>query len=167
MSVDFSKAACQSKTKEKKFGLFDAEDKTPAIIKVDDEASWNATVVNNEAKEVHFTAIDNCIDIFRENGEMENRCDCMLRYDTTLLFVELKNKRDSWQAEGLGQIEATIKRMKDENNDWYSSFTKRKAIVANSKHQSPCFQTVNLEQREYFMRNYKARIQFEAEIIIN
>lgn len=43
---------------------------------------------------------------------------------------------------------------------------RRKAIVANTKNQFHCFQEVNLEQREYFMKMHKIRIQFEGEIII-
>lgn len=166
MSIDFLKTDCQKITNEKKFGLYDEEDLMPAKIKLVDEPSWNATVLNDEAKEILFTAIDNCIEILRENGDMDSRCDVMLSYENNLLFVELKNKRDSWQADGLAQIEATISRLKTENEEFYFSFKKRKAIVANTKHQFPCFQDVNLEQREYFMKTYKARIQFEGEIVI-
>jgi hypothetical protein len=166
MIVNFFKADCQQTTSEKKFGLYDAEDKTPAKIKVTDEATWNATVINNSSKSVFFTAIDNCIDVLRENGEMDSRCDCMLTYDSNLLFVELKNKRDSWQSEGLAQIENIAKIMRDEIPGHYYSFKKRKAIVANRKHQFPSFHDSNIEQRQYFISKYKMRIQFEAEIKI-
>jgi len=166
MSVNFFKADCQNITTKKKFGLHDGEDSTPAKIKLSVEPSWNATVLNDEAKEILFTAIDNCIEILRENGDMDSRCDVMLSYESNLLFIELKNKRGAWQAEGLQQIEATIKRMKEENEEYYFSFKKRKAIVANTKHQFPCFHDVNLEQREFFMKKYKARIQFDGEILI-
>lgn len=166
MSVNFFDTKCQSKTKEKKFGLYDAEDKTPAKIKLDDEPSWNATVKNEEAKEVVFTAVDNCIEVLRDNGEMESRCDGIITYDEIIMFVELKNKREGWQTEGLDQAEATIKRLKSQDENAYAGFAKRKVVVANAKHEFPCFQKIHKDQREYFMRNYKARIQFEAVIII-
>ncbi len=166
MSVDFFKAVCQKTTSEKKFGLYDAEDKTPAKIKLTDESTWNATILNNDGKTVSFTAIDNCIDVFRENGEMDSRCDCMLTYDSTLLFIELKNKRDSWQAEGLSQIENVAKIMIDKIPNHYYSFKKRKAIVANRKNQFPAFNSSNAEQRQYFSSKYKMRVQFDAEITI-
>ncbi len=166
MSIDFLKADCQNTTNEIRFGLYDAEDQTPVEIKLTDEDVWNATILNNDSKSILITAIDNCIDVFRPNGEMDNRCDCMLTYDTTILFVELKNKRDSWQSEGLAQIENIVKIMVAENPDFYNGFTKRRAIVANRKHQFPAFQESNLEQRQYFSSKYKMRIQFEAEIII-
>ena len=110
MKVNFFKKDCQTITNERKFGLFDAEDNMPAKIKLTEEKTWNATVFNDEKKTILVTAIDNCIEILRENGETENRCDMMLSYEDNLLFIELKNKRDSWQAEGLAQVEATIKR---------------------------------------------------------
>ncbi len=166
MSVDFFKAECQDSTSELIFGLYDAEDKTPAIIKLTDETKWNASVVNKGGKKVFFNAIDNCIDVYRENGEMDSRCDCMLTYDSTILLIELKNKRDSWQAEGLSQIENIAKRMIEEIPDHYYSFAKRKAIVANRKNQFPSFHSSNLEQRQNFSSKYKMRIQFEAEITI-
>lgn len=166
MSIDFLKANCKQTTSEKKFGLYDAEDKTPAVIKLTDEKTWNATVINNSNKLIDFTAIDNCIDVLRENGEMDSRCDCMLTYDTHLLLIELKNKRDSWQSEGLAQIENIAKRMMDEIPEYYNSFAKRKAIVANRKNQFPSFHEANIEQRQLFISKYKMRIQFEAEILI-
>ncbi len=166
MRVNFNKTDCQKRISEKKFGLYDEEDKTPAKIIETDEQTWNAIVINKESKTILFTAIDNCIDIFRKNGEMDSRCDCMLTYDSTLLLVELKNKRDSWQTEGLAQIENIAQRMISENSDYYYSFKKRKAVVANRKNQFPSFHESNAEQRQYFSSKYKMRIQFDAEIII-
>lgn len=166
MSVIFFKTDCQEKTSATKFGLYDAENNTPAKIILSDEHTWNATVINDAGKEILFTAIDNCIEILKDNGNMDSRCDVMLSYENNLFFVELKNKRDSWQSEGLAQIDATIIRMKAENESFYFSFKKRKAIVANTKHQFPCFQDANIAQREYFMKIHKARIQFEGEIVI-
>ncbi|MBX7154236.1 MAG: hypothetical protein K1X91_04690 [Bacteriodetes bacterium] len=149
-----------------KFGLYDAEDSTPATITITNEATWNATVINKGRRLILFTAIDNCVDVLRKNGEMDSRCDCMLTYDSVLLLVELKNKRDSWQSEGLAQIENIAKRMIEEYNDYYYGFNKRKAVVANRKNRFPAFQENNTEQRQYFHSRYKMRIHFDAEIII-
>lgn len=166
MIVNFCKVECQTRTSAVRFGIYDAENSTPAEVRFDDEPNWNAVVINDNAFELLFTAIDNCIEIVRENGDMENRCDGMLTYNTTLLFIELKNKRDSWQSDGLSQIEATIKCLIANDVAFYNIFTKRKAIVANRKNQFPSFQMAQNEQREYFWKNYKTRIQFDAEIIV-
>lgn len=167
MNIDFFKAECQISTRETKFGLYDAEDNSPAILKLTNEPSWNATVLNNGRKTIIFTAIDNCIDVLKENGKMDRRCDCMIAYDNALLLVELKNKRGTWQAEGLSQIENIAKKMVEEIPEYYFSFKKRKAIVANRKNQFPSFQEINVEQRQYFSSKYKMRIQFEAVIIVD
>ena len=166
MSVNFQEKSCQILVKDRKFGIYDAEDKTPAKIIEYNSDLCNARVTNEREVDILFTAIDNCIIINRPNGEMDNRCDAMLCYESNLFFIELKNKRDKWQAEGLSQIESTIKRLIDENPDYYFGFKKRKAIVANRKNRFPSFHESNAEQREYFSSKYKMRIQFEAEINI-
>ena len=167
MKVDFLKADCVDSTREMEFGLCDDDNKEPAFIDIADKEKWIATVVNSAPpKKIQFTAIDNCIDIFKENGDMDSRCDVMLQYESNLLFVELKTKRANWKSEGLGQIEATIIRMINEIPEFYYSFRKRKAVVANSKNVSPAFQEFDVEQREFFKRNYRAHLQFNAEIII-
>ncbi len=166
MSVNYFLAECQFITKAKRFGLVDTEDQSPTTVSFDNDDRWNATVINNNSIEILFTAIDNCIEIWRESGEMESRCDAMLMYGVTLLFVELKNKRGSWQSEGLQQIEATMKRMIVENPALFNNFPRRKAVVANARHQFPCFHAANLEQREYFWKTYRTRVQFDAEIVV-
>jgi hypothetical protein len=166
MNINFSKTECQTDTNEKRFGIYDSGDTKPAKIKYDDEECWGAIVLNDSCKSLLFTAIDNCIEIRRANGEIDNRCDCMLTYNETLLLIELKNVRASWKANGLSQIEATIKHMLDKEIQFYDRFKKRKAIVANRIHQSPHFEESDKEQREKFMKLYKTRVQFDAEIVI-
>ncbi len=164
MSIDFSKVDCQTTTNKKRFGIYDSEDNSPARIMFDKEDVWNAVVENDTSKTIIHTAVDNCIEIRRGNGEMEARCDSMLLIQDTLILLELKNKRDSWQSEGLLQIEAVIRRMKEENHSLYADSKKRKGVVANRKAQFPSFSMSNKEQREYFMREYKMRIEFESVI---
>ena len=166
MKVNFQEQKCQIITSQKEFGLYDAEDKTPAQIIDYSSDLCNAFVKNDKELEVLFTAIDNCVTINRANGEMDNRCDIMLSYSSNSLFIELKNKRDDWQSEGLFQIENTVKRMIEEDPNFYYQFKKRKAVVANRKNQFPSFHGSNAEQRQIFSSKYKMRVQFEAEIII-
>jgi len=166
MSINFHENACQTLIKEKYFGLYDSEDRTPVkVVNFDSDLS-NARVINERELEIRLTAIDNCIVINRENGEMDNRCDAMICYESNLLFIELKNKRGSWQSEGLNQIENTVKRMIEDDSKFFYGFKKRKAIVANRKYQFPSFHESNKEQREYFNLKYNIRLQFEADIFI-
>ncbi len=166
MGIDFSKTECQTTTRERRFGIHDAEDNSPAKIMLEDESSWNATVIHDNAKSILHVAIDHRIEIRREKGEMDKRCDCILVCEDTLILLELKNKRGAWQTEGLAQIEATLRRLRQEGHRFYSESPKRKAIVANRKHQFPSFVESNKTKREYFMRQYRTRIQFEAEIVM-
>ena len=166
MKVDFFKVTCQKKIKVSRFGLCDDDDKKPAYTDTKDERKWIATVINNFPKEITFTAIDNCVPIFKDSKNMDSRCDVMLNYENTLMLVELKHKRKDWKSQGLGQIEATLKKMLEHERTFYYGFKKRKAIVANSKFKTPCFEDYDAEQREYFKKNYKIRLQFDAEIII-
>lgn len=166
MSVNFFVSACQQITDEKKFGLCDFENSSPAKIDIADDSNWNAIVLNDSGKKILFTAIDNCIEVRKENGEMDSRCDCMLTTDSTLFLIELKNKRSNWQAEGLSQIENIAVRMINEIPEFYQSFSRRMAVVANKKFVKPEFHNTNLAQREKFKSQFKMRIQFEKEIII-
>ena len=166
MKVDFFKDVSKRLINDRKFGICDDNNKKPAYIKLTEEESWIATVVNNNRKEIIFTAIDNCIDIFNDSRVMDKRCDAMLTYDSSLMFVELKVKRDNWKSAGLQQIEAVVKRMIEEEKEFYYKFTRRKAIVANPKYRFPCFEVSDKEKREIFNTKYKMRIQFESEIEI-
>jgi hypothetical protein len=167
MKVDFLKPDCTIVINEAEFGLCDDDNKEPAFVDITDKKKWIATVVNSAPpKEIKFTAIDNCIDIYKENGEMDTRCDAILQYDSNLLFIELKTKRADWKSGGLEQIEATIQKMIKEMPSFYYQFRKRKAVVANSKNISPAFNEFDVEQREFFKRNYKIHLQFDAKIAI-
>jgi hypothetical protein len=93
MEIDFFNSQCQSVSNNKRFGLCDEQDnKEPAYLDERNGAKWIAVVENEELKKIHFIAIDNCIDIWRDEKkkEMDKRCDGMLWYETSIVFVELK-----------------------------------------------------------------------------
>ena len=103
MKKDFFKKTCQEKTKEKQFGLIDLQDGTAASINIDRQAKaeWIAIVNNDNQAEITFTAIDNCIPIYRPNGDLESRCDRMLTHANNIDFVELKAVRQGWIEGGI------------------------------------------------------------------
>ena len=116
MEIDFFNSQCQQVSSEKIFGLCDdKEDNKPAYLDEQNENKWIAVVENEELKEVHFIAIDYCIDIWRykEKKEMDNRCDGMLWYETSIVFVELKDRvskknTNAWVKDGEKQLKRTI-----------------------------------------------------------
>ncbi len=95
MSINFSEETCQTISNRKLFGLCDDPPpiSNPAYIDELNGANWIAVVVNEYLYHVTFTAIDNCIEINRIDGKQAKRCDGVLTYDSTVIFVELKERR--------------------------------------------------------------------------
>lgn len=163
MRVNFFETKCKSTTNSKLFGLCDDENNSPAYLDFDNSGKWNATVYNSlPTKELDFVAIDNCIEIFRENGQMENRCDCLMAYPDNIIFIELKNKGSNWKSEGINQIEITIKNFCKNYN--LTDYKHKRAFVANKRH--PSFNVIDIEKKRKFWDKYKVRLNIEAQIRI-
>ena len=150
MSINFFDANCQSQTNQYKFGLCDDpnKDKDPAYIDTVDCSKWIAIVENNQEIEVIFTAIDNCIEILRSDGTMDNRCDGMLTYNNHIIFVELKerNFRNKWVGKGEEQLKNTIN-VFIANHD-LAIYKSKKAYIANNK--KPNFQSSQITRMDKF-----------------
>jgi len=162
MSVNFSERKCQGLTTKKLFGICDDPPpaKTHAYLDEEDGRKWIAVVINEDQYKVTFTAIDHCIDTFRENGKMDQRCDGMLAYNSTVIFVELKERKASgtkWVIDAVNQLRASINHFEStvESDD----YTIKKAYVANSEH--PKFKESQARRMEQFLveTGYVLRIQ--------
>lgn len=168
MIVDFFNSQCQSLTTKKIFGLCDEEEtEEPAYIDEQNRAKWIAVVENDELKEVHFIAIDYCIDIWRdeEKKEMDNRCDGMLWYDgKNLIFVELKDRKlrnaSKFIKEAALQLTATINHFKKNYN--MADYNIKAAYIANKKkiHRS------YIARMEDFQRKTGCTLRIENRIKI-
>ncbi|HEV3412222.1 MAG TPA: hypothetical protein VG101_07080 [Puia sp.] len=149
MAVNFADPNCVAITNEKVFWICD--DPPPsanrAYLDFSDDTKWFAWVDNDKEKNVTFTAIDHCIEIKRPNGETESSCDCMLQYDTTLIFVELKD-RDSgrWLGKARDQLQITIDKYK--SNVGLNGYTRFYSYVANR--QRPYFNAASPALAEQF-----------------
>ena len=163
--MDLSKPNCLSATNEIVFGLRDDGNTLPAYIDSGDKKKWIATVINEHAKAITVTAIDNCIKVYRKNGELESTCDIMMNTGEGLYLVELKSKVSDWQSGGVEQLESTIILLKAHANEFYSSFKRRKAYVANRRH--PRFHHAEIEDMERFRDVHKIRLYLEATIPID
>lgn len=117
------------------FGICDNPDtgvKTPAYIDSDigNENKWIAVVNNHSKAPVYFNPIDNNIEIKREDGEMENRCDALLHNNYWIAFIELKAQRRNWIKRAVEeQLVPTINVFK-QNHD-ISRFKHRYAYACN------------------------------------
>jgi hypothetical protein len=167
MSINFFDANCQSQTNQYKFGLCDDpnKDKDPAYIDTVDCSKWIAIVENNQEIEVIFTAIDNCIEILRSDGTMDNRCDGMLTYNNHLIFVELKEKnyRNNWVVKGEKQLKNTIN-VFIANHD-LEIYKSKKAYIANNK--KPTFQSSQITRMDKFKDETGFRLIIQNTIEIS
>ena len=168
MSINFFDANCQSQTNQPKFGLCDDpnKDKDPAYIDTVDCSKWIAIVENNQEIEVIFTAIDNCIEILRSNGERENRCDGMLTYNNHIIFVELKtrkSKNSKWVGKGEEQLKNTIS-VFIANHD-LEIYKSKKAYIANNK--KPTFQSSQITRMDKFKDETGFRLIIQNTIEIS
>lgn len=123
MPVDFFNNPQKMISAKPRFGLCDDValincPKTPAYIDESSEEKWTAVVSNTHLETATFYPIDNCIEIRRPNGEMDNRCDGLLKYNNNLIFVELKDRCSThkWIADGLKQLKITINNFKAHHN---------------------------------------------------
>ncbi|CAA6813637.1 MAG: Unknown protein [uncultured Aureispira sp.] len=161
--TDFFKSTCQTKTNAALFGICDDNNQpeAPAYLNDTDSNTWSAEVRNDQKIEVTFTAIDNCIPIFRANGEMESRIDGLLTYNSNrLIFVELKIVRERWIPDGIEQLENTIELFSAQND--LSSYKKRRAFLANKKH--PRFKFSHKETMQAFKNKTGVRLIITAKI---
>ena len=164
MEIDFFKSQCQSVSNKKRFGLCDEQNnKQPAYLDERNGAKWIAVVENEELKEIHFIAIDNCIDIWRDEvkKEMDNRCDGMLWYETSIIFVELKDRvskkdKNAWVEDGEKQLKCTIEYF--EKTEQSNNFREKRAYIANKAH--PIFKESQLQR----MKNFKEETGYTLRI---
>jgi hypothetical protein len=167
MSINFFDANYQSQTNQYKFRLCDDPNEDPAYIDtdIDDCSKWIATVENNQEIEVIFTAIDNCIEILRSDGTMDNRCDGMLTYNNHLIFVELKEKnyRNNWVVKGEKQLKNTIN-VFIANHD-LEIYKSKKAYIANNK--KPNFQSSQITRMDKFKDETGFRLIIQNTIEIS
>ena len=171
MEIDFLNSQYERVTSKKIFGLCDdKEDNKPAYLDEENGAKWIAVVENEELKEIHFIAIDNCIDIWRDEvkKEMDNRCDGMLWYEErTVIFVELKNReskkdKNAWVEEGEKQLKRTIEYF--EKTEQSNKFTEKRAYIANKAY--PKFKESQLQRMNNFKKETGYTLRIENRIKI-
>lgn len=169
MAVDFRKPTCVSNTNARKFGLCDNQPPLPksqAYIDERNGANWIAVVDNEPHFNVTFTAIDNCIDgMKRADGKDAKRCDGMLNFNDTVIFVELKEvDMDGriWIRDADLQLRTTIKYFEDEPIS--DSFRIKKAYIANS--ERPIFRDSQQVRMEKFEDETGYVLRIENRIIL-
>ena len=168
MAVDFVTPACVSSTRAKLFGICDdvPPPAKPAYIDHRDGRKWIAVVVNEPHFEVKFTAIDHCIEgMIRPDRTPDNRCDGMLTFNDSVIFIELKEvdmDGSKWIKKADLQLRNTIKYFKEETIS--DSFRIRKAYIANS--DRPKFRDSQQVRMEKFEDETGYVLRIENRIIL-
>ena len=144
MTIEFFKESCKSSTRASQFGLYDNE-ATYASIVIENHEIWQGEVENSKEKKVVFFAIDKCLEIKDENGNLESTCDCLLKQEKQLIFVELKSwKKGRWVKEGREQITNTISLFKKSNI--IDEYQVKAHICNNKRPRSHTGHAVNIQQ---------------------
>jgi hypothetical protein len=167
MSINFFEAKCQTISRHHIFGLCD--DPSPALnaayINETNGSIWIAVVENENRYDTTFTAIDNCIEIKRQDGKQAKRCDGVLTFNTTVTFVELKQRGafgNAWVIDAEKQLRSTIGYFEQE--DIAENYSIKKAYIANSEH--PKFKESQARRMEQFFDDTGYILRVENRIIL-
>lgn len=167
MSINFFVNNCKEPIRtDKLFGLCDDQNQKKAFSNVENPEKWIATVKNNSPKEVVFTPLDKCFQIFKpDTNDEESLCDGMLTFKNSLYLVELKDKEKRWKEEAIEQLKNTIRLLYEHHPNFKSIYKFRKAYPCNRKH--PRFAVIeNAEQKEFMKLTGGFRLDVHAEIVI-
>jgi hypothetical protein len=158
--INFFEARCKDQTSRKLFGLCDDQSGERAYLDEKHGEKWIAVVVNEESRDIIFVAIDHCIEIKREDGKMDKRCDGFLAYNSTLIFVELKERSSlgsDWVKEGEKQLKSSISHF--ENLENAKNYCNKKAYIANKEHHKSKVSQANRMNQFLLDTGYVLRIE--------
>ena len=163
-NINFFIPCCQIKNiSEARFGICDPQNGGQAFVDFINEENWVAIVENRTGQPVNFTAEDSCVEIRRDDGTMDFRCDAMLTGAGYIIFIELKDQKDNWINHAVNdQLQTTIDHFK--HNHDINQYTKRLAYACNKRH--PKFQYSNMEMMNDFRNRNKVRLIIANEIIL-
>lgn len=163
--IDFFPPEHITSSNKRRFGICDRPIADRAYIAEKQGKDWIATVDNFYQIEVGFVPIDHCVELRKADGQMDNRCDGCLFYESTIIFVELKQRREKgarWIKDGEQQLRSTIAHF--ERQEVAKNFSVKKAYIANS--ERPFFRTGQAERMDRFFSetNYILKIENRIEI---
>lgn len=167
MSSFFNIKKCQNQSQKKIFGICDepAPNNNPAYIDEKNGQDWLAVVINDLLFRVTFTAIDNCIKLTRADGKSDKHCDGVLTFDSTIIFVELKDRKpkgNQWVKDGELQLKRTI--VQFEQTEEAEKYSSKKAYIANNQH--PKFKSSQIRRMEQFLIDTGYILRIENRIAL-
>ncbi|GHT04770.1 hypothetical protein AGMMS49525_11460 [Bacteroidia bacterium] len=126
---------------------------------------WIAIVENNDGKKIVFIAIDHCkeYDFIRPDGMPDKRCDGVLTFNASAIFVELKERTgNQWAQDAERQLRSTISHFNGTKDA--EKIIDKRAYIANSRH--PKFTRGQQERMDKFLNDtgYILRIENRIEV---
>lgn len=164
MTINFFANNCTTQSSQKRFGLCDDPPPADNIAYIDEQngANWIAVVENERRIEVRFIGIDRCPELVltRADGKDHSRCDGMLYYEDTVIFVELKDRdiypSKKWLDKAHKQLLSTI--LAFEQTDHADDFSTKRAFIANKAR--PFFSTGQQERITRFNKETKGYVLY-------
>lgn len=142
----------QQKSKKNRFGVCDTPPPPDSHAYIDERngGDWLAVVENYYGEEIAFVPVDNSIILKRPDGNPDKRCDGLLFYQQTIIFIELKNrntKGKGWIVDGEDQLRSTIKHF--EHTLDAVRFNNKKAYICNKA--NPLFRRGQMARMNNFL----------------
>ena len=166
-NIILSATGCQNQSQNRIFGICDEPDpnKDPAFLDEAHGEDWIAIVNNEQRNIVTFTAIDHCIELNRKDGKGDKKCDGVLSFESTIIFVELKDRDPYgtlWVTIGESQLKRTI--LHFEETDEAKNYTSKKAYIANIQH--PKFRSSQMRRMDQFLKDTGYVLRIENRITL-
>jgi hypothetical protein len=165
MPINFFETKCQSSTSTNSFGICDDQPPPhkPAYIALVNPSNWIGVVHNPTALNVTFTAIDHCLVIKRPNGSLESTCDGMLTFNSSIIFVELKERKGkAWIKKADSQLRNTISLFGHNHN--LASYINKLAYICNSL--KPSMSSNQMVRKQKFKDDTGFTLKIEVRIDI-
>jgi hypothetical protein len=163
--MSFFESKHQYHSTKRLFGLCDdaPPPHKPAYLDEVDGKKWIAVVVNDDAFDVLFVALDNSIALRKPDGSQDRCSDGLLSFNLTIIFVELTTaKNEDWKKDKDGQLRITISHFEDtEEADNYKI---KKAYIANRSY--PKDNKKNMIRMDKFLKDTGYVLRIENRIIL-
>jgi hypothetical protein len=167
MSVNFIDIV----TSKKRFGIIDSDPSTkePAYLDFDlaNKDKWIAEISNYTKKEIKFAPVDNRLELRRDDGHIQKRCDALLYFNLNngpaIIFIELKERSDyKWRHDGDKQLRETIATF--EKTEEAKNFKTKRAHIANNLR--PRFHQNDSIKKERFLERTGYALSISKTVMI-
>lgn len=148
MPVDFFSNNHRSTLSDKEFGLCDDTDSSilvsyPAYTDTINKDKWIAIINNSNGDTINFYPIDAVVDLRKDDGNLDCRCDAMLHIikpnGNSIIFIELKDRYSKgWISKATQQLLTTLKHFKYHHHNLINIIAyccisnKQKPVFSNS-----------------------------------